>query len=203
VSQAPWMKTTVVGILRAVPTMKAARNPRRDRGPPARWLFRSRRIYFSVLLPSATAQTEAFAVWRQELRFLSPNGLRDHSVHQRERCKSAESRINLLPGTPPRYCGVDETRDWSRHSNSKTISFSNRRDNIGKRIHTRKRALTYPQRCTLLTFPQQHASRHRTQKFSGRSPLSHPRNSPCSQRPYRPQRGLHLAWRVHDSTGQT
>jgi hypothetical protein len=49
----------------------------------------------------------------QELRFLSPVGLRGHPVHQRERCKSAESRINLLPGTPLRYCGVDETRDWS------------------------------------------------------------------------------------------
>jgi hypothetical protein len=103
--------------------MKAARIPRKDCGPPARWLFRSRRIDFSVLLPSATAQTVAFAVWRLELRFLSPSGLRGHSVHQRERCKSAESRINLLPGTPPRYCGVDETRDWSRQSNPKTIFF--------------------------------------------------------------------------------
>jgi hypothetical protein len=34
-------------------------------------------------------------------------------VHQYERCKSAESRINLLHGTPPRYCDVDKTRDWS------------------------------------------------------------------------------------------
>jgi hypothetical protein len=37
-----------------------------------------------------------------------------------ERCKSAESRISLLPGTPPRYCDVDETRDWfrlSKHEN--------------------------------------------------------------------------------------
>jgi hypothetical protein len=40
----------------------------------------------------------------------------DHLVHQRERCKSAESRINLLLGTSPRYCDVDETRDWSRQS---------------------------------------------------------------------------------------
>jgi len=38
----------------------------------------------------------------------------DHSVHQREHCKSAESRINLLHGTSLCYCDVDETRDWSR-----------------------------------------------------------------------------------------
>jgi hypothetical protein len=31
----------------------------------------------------------------------------------------AESRINLLHGTPRRCCGVDETRDWSRHSQSR------------------------------------------------------------------------------------
>jgi hypothetical protein len=47
----------------------------------------------------------------------------DHPVHQRQRYKSAESRINLLLGTPLRYCGVDETRDWSRLSNAKTINF--------------------------------------------------------------------------------
>jgi hypothetical protein len=55
----------------------------------------------------------------------------DHSVHQRQRCKSAESRINLLLGTPLRYCDVDETRDWSRLSNAKTISFRIGEDNIG------------------------------------------------------------------------
>jgi hypothetical protein len=64
-----------------------------------------------------------FAVWPRELRLLFPNDLRDHSVHQRERCKSAESRINLLPGTLPRYRSVDETRDWSRHSNTKNDLF--------------------------------------------------------------------------------
>jgi hypothetical protein len=48
--------------------------------------------------------------------FLFPSDLRDRSVHHRGRCKSAESRINLLPGTPLRHCGVDETRDWFRHS---------------------------------------------------------------------------------------
>jgi hypothetical protein len=124
-----------------ITTNKTARTPRKDCGPPARWLFRSRRIDFFVLLPSATAQTEAFAVRRRELRFLFPDGLRDRPVHQRERCKSAESRINLLPGTPPRHCGVDETRDWSRHSNAKTISFRIGEDNIGRTIHTRKRLL--------------------------------------------------------------
>jgi hypothetical protein len=185
--------------------MKAARIPRKDCGPPARWLFRSRRIDFSVLLPFATAQTEAFAVWRLELRFLSPSGLRDHSVHQRERCKSAESRINLLPGTPPRHCGVDETRDWSRHSRPENDLFSNRRDNIGRRIDTRKRVLTYPQQCTFT-----HIS---TTTWVGATETGTLRaealicsikgTHPCSQRPYRPERCLHLIRRIHDATCQT
>jgi four helix bundle protein len=34
---------------------RAARSPRRNCGPPAHWLFRSRRIHFSVLLLLATA----------------------------------------------------------------------------------------------------------------------------------------------------
>jgi hypothetical protein len=63
----------------------------------------------------------------------------DHSVHQRQRCKSAESRINLLPGTPLRYCDVDETRDWSRLSDTKAIYFRIGDDNIGNRLRTRKR----------------------------------------------------------------
>jgi hypothetical protein len=78
-------------------------------------------------------------VWPQELRFLSPNDLRDHSVHQRVRCKSAESRINLLLGTLPRYCSVDETRDWSQQSNTKMIFFRIGEDNIGKVFSSRKR----------------------------------------------------------------
>jgi hypothetical protein len=78
----------------------------------------------------------------------------DHLVHQRERYKSAESRINLLLGTPPRYCGVDETRDWSRLSNTKTINFRVGDDSIGKDFRVRKRGISYPQRCTFLTFPQ-------------------------------------------------
>ena len=58
----------------------------------------------------------------------------DHSVHQRQRCKSAESRINLLLGTPLRYCDVDGTRDWSRLSNPKTISFRIGENNIGSEL---------------------------------------------------------------------
>jgi hypothetical protein len=47
-----------------------------------------------------------------------------HLVHQRERCKSDESRITLLHGTPPRHCDVDETRDWSRLSKIEIDHFS-------------------------------------------------------------------------------
>jgi hypothetical protein len=62
-----------------------------------------------------------------------------HPVHQRERCKSAESRINLLLGTPLRYRDVDETRDWSRLSDMKTINFHIGDDNIGREHRERKR----------------------------------------------------------------
>jgi hypothetical protein len=58
-----------------------------------------------------------------------------HSVHQRQRCKSIESRINLLLGTPPRYCDVDGTRDWSRLSNAKTYSGADSRRQVGFRLH--------------------------------------------------------------------
>jgi hypothetical protein len=52
-----------------------------------------------------------------------PRWLAYHLVHQRGRCKSAESRINLLLGTLPRHCSVDETRDWSRQSKLENDQF--------------------------------------------------------------------------------
>jgi hypothetical protein len=67
-----------------------------------------------------------------------------HPVHQRERCKSAESRINLLLGTLPRYCSVDGTRDWSRLSNTKTINFRLGEDIIGNGSCARKRRNFFP-----------------------------------------------------------
>src|ERR1700682_4136501 len=88
-----------------------------------------------------------------------PRWLAFHLVHQRERCKSAESRINLLLGTPPRYCGVDGTRDWSRLSKSKRISFRLGADNIRNEFGARKRRLTYPRESTLRTFPQREIER--------------------------------------------
>ena len=56
----------------------------------------------------------------------------DHLVHQCQRCKSAESRINLLLGTSPRHCDVDETRDWSRQSKFENDQFSNWRGQYRK-----------------------------------------------------------------------
>jgi len=70
----------------------------------------------------------------------------DHPVRQYERCKSAESRINLLLGTPPRYCDVDGTRDWSRLSKRKTINFQLGEDSIGSGTRTRKRQFFIPSR---------------------------------------------------------
>ena len=68
----------------------------------------------------------------------------DLLVHQYERYKSAESRINLLHGTSRRCCDVDETRDWSRLSKLKTISFQLGDDSIGGRTRVRKRQFLSP-----------------------------------------------------------
>jgi hypothetical protein len=59
-----------------------------------------------------------------------------------------------LLGTPRRHCGVDETRDWSRLSNTKTINSRIGDDSIKRDFRVRKRGISYPQRCTFLTFPQ-------------------------------------------------
>jgi hypothetical protein len=59
-----------------------------------------------------------------------PQMVCSHLIHQCERCKSAESRIDLLHGASPRYCDADETRDWSRLSKSKMISSRLGVDNI-------------------------------------------------------------------------
>ena len=75
-------------------------------------------------------------------------------VRQFERCESAESRINLLHGTPPRYCDVDETRDWSRLSKHENDQFSAWQRQYRKRNADAQEAIFYPQACTFLTFPQ-------------------------------------------------
>jgi hypothetical protein len=67
-----------------------------------------------------------------------------HLVRQNERCKSAESRINLLHGTSRRYCDMDETRDWSRLSKRKTINFQLGDDSIGRDFRERKRQFFIP-----------------------------------------------------------
>ena len=69
----------------------------------------------------------------------------DLLVHQYERYKSAESRISLLLCTPPRYCDVDGTRDWSRLSKQKTINSQLGDDSIWSDSQTRKRQFSYPQ----------------------------------------------------------
>ena len=68
----------------------------------------------------------------------------DLLVHQYERYKSAESRINLLHGTSRRCGDVDETRDWSRLSKLKTISFQLGDDSIGGGTRARKRQFLSP-----------------------------------------------------------
>jgi hypothetical protein len=69
----------------------------------------------------------------------------DLLVHQFERCRSAESRISLLRGTSLRYCDVDETRDWSRHTKRKTINSRLGDDSIWSDSGTRKSQISYPQ----------------------------------------------------------
>jgi hypothetical protein len=69
-----------------------------------------------------------------------------HLVHQRERCKSAESRITS--------CSAHRraTAMWTRHAiglvspSSKTIYFRVGSDSIGRVFSARKRGISYPQR---------------------------------------------------------
>ena len=138
----------------AIPTQKkVARIPRRERGPPAHWLPGVEEFTSSFFFRWPPPKLKRLRFGLRSSGFY-PQMVCSHPVHQRERCKSAESRINLLLGTPPRYCDVDGTRDWSRLSNTKTINFRVGDDSIGKDFRVRKRGISYPQRCTFLTFPQ-------------------------------------------------
>jgi hypothetical protein len=132
---------------------KVARIPRRERGPPAHWLPGVEEFTSSFFFRWPPPKLKRLRFGLRSSGFY-PQMVCSHPVHQRERCKSAESRINLLLGTPPRYCDVDGTRDWSRLSNTKTINFRVGDDSIGKDFRVRKRGISYPQRCTFLTFPQ-------------------------------------------------
>jgi hypothetical protein len=89
-----------------------------------------------------------------------------HLVHQRERCKSAESRINLLHGTSPRYCDVDETRDWSRLSKIENDQFSIWRRQHRNRFSRAQEGNCYPHSCTFFTFPQRKCKAGKTQTAS-------------------------------------
>jgi hypothetical protein len=95
----------------------------------------------NLLLRSSSLGHRQLKRWRHGLESsgFHPQMACGHLVHQYERCKSAESRINLLHGTSPRYCDVDETRDWSRLSKSKMINFQLGDDIIGASTRARKR----------------------------------------------------------------
>ena len=134
------------------PQKKAARIPRRERGPPAHWLPGVEEFTSSFFFRWPPPKLKRLRFGLRSSGFY-PQMVCSHLVHQRERCKSAESRINLLLGTPPRYCDVDGTRDWSRLSNTKTINSRVGDDSIGRDFRARKRAICYPQSCTFLTFP--------------------------------------------------
>ena len=140
------------------PQKKAARISRRERGPPAHWLPGVEEFTSSFFFRWPPPKLKRLRFGLRSSGFY-PQMVCDHLVHQRERYKSVESRINLLLGTPPRYCDVDGTRDWSRLSNTKTINSRVGDDSIGRDFRARKRAICYPQSCTFLTFP--HASNRR------------------------------------------
>jgi hypothetical protein len=119
---------------------KAARLPRRECGPPAHWLPGVEEFTSSFFFSRPPPKLKRLRYGLESSGF-HPQMACGHPVHQRERCKSAESRINLLLGTPPRYCDVDGTRDWSRLSKSKMINFRFGDDNIGKDFRARKRVI--------------------------------------------------------------
>ena len=151
------------------PKKKAARVPRRERGPPAHWLPGVEEFTSSFFFRWPPPKLKRLRFGLRSSGFY-PQMVCDHLVHQRERYKSVESRINLLLGTPPRYCGADETRDWSRLSNTKTINSRVGDDSIKRDFRERKRGICYPQSCTFLTFP--HICRRRICWGNQRQPSS-------------------------------
>jgi hypothetical protein len=132
---------------------KVARIPRRERGPPAHWLPGVEEFTSSFFFRWPPPKLKRLRFGLRSSGFY-PQMVCDHLVHQRERCKSAESRINLLHGTSRRYCDADGTRDWSRLSTPKVINSRLGDDNIGSQMRARKRQVFYPQACTFFTFPQ-------------------------------------------------
>jgi hypothetical protein len=115
------------------PQKKAARIPRRERGPPAHWLPGVEEFTSSFFFRWPPPKLKRLRFGLRSSGFY-PQMVCSHPVHQRERCKSAESRINLLLGTPPRYCDVDGTRDWSRLSKHENDQFSSWRRQYRKRF---------------------------------------------------------------------
>lgn len=132
---------------------RAARSPRRNFGPLPHWLSGVGEFTSPFFFPWPPPK-----LWR--LRFgLGSSGFYsqtvcDHLVHQCERCKSAESRISLLARHIAALlrCGRDTRLVSSLQS--KTINFRIGDDSIKRDFRERKRAVCYPQSCTLLTFPQ-------------------------------------------------
>jgi hypothetical protein len=106
----------------------------------------------SLLRSSSLGHRNWLAVRPRELRLPSPDGLHSIWFTNVSAVSLVESRINLLHCTLPRYCNVDETRDWFRLSNSKAINFSNRRRHYKKLFSFAQEAATYPLRHTLRTF---------------------------------------------------
>ena len=159
------------------PQKKVARIPRRERGPPAHWLPGVEEFTSSFFFRWPPPKLKRLRFGLRSSGFY-PQTVCDHLVHQRERCKSVESRINLLLGTPPRYCDVDGTRDWSRLSNTKTINSRVGDDSIGRDFRARKRGICYPQSCTFLTFP--HTSGRRIWEGKPAQPSSFARRAVSS-----------------------
>jgi hypothetical protein len=106
----------------------------------------------SLLRSSSLGHRNWLAVGPQELRLPSPDGLHSIWFTSASAVSLVESRINLLHCTLPRYCNVDETRDWSRLSNSEAINFSNWRRHYKKVFSFAQEAGSYPLRHTLRTF---------------------------------------------------
>ncbi len=113
----------------------------------------------SLLRSSSLGHRNWLAVRPRELRLPSPDGLHSIWFTNVSAVSLVESRINLLHCTLPRYCNVDETRDWFRLSNSKAINFSNRRRHYKKLFSFAQEAATYPLRHTLQTFSTVNSSR--------------------------------------------
>jgi len=172
-------------------------------GPPYAVTIRSRRIDFSVLLPSAAAGLSQ-AGGPPELRLRFPDGLRAIRFIHCERCRSAESRTGPLHSTPRRRCGVDETRDWFRRRPTRRDQLASGERQYRKRVTRAQEGGFLSPRVNIANISTRSASARRRDQRAGAGDPPRQRGGRLESPPDRPHAETNSARRASSpATGKT